>query len=86
MNVFCGITLMLVQQGNFDLLVPVTHITGDVLEIGSQFPVHVFAWVILQCIEMYPAYDLPGQGSLKQVLEVFLHGEQILEELVMNMV
>ena len=52
MNVLREITFMFIQQGNLDLLIPVTHITGDVSEIGSQFPIHVFSGVVLQRLGM----------------------------------
>jgi hypothetical protein len=75
---------MLEQQGYFDPLIPVKNITGNIREIGSQFPVHVFAWIILQCIQMYPAYDFPGQNSLKQIPKVCLHIKEALEKAVMD--
>jgi hypothetical protein len=86
MNVFHGITLMFIQYGNLDLLITVPNITGDVPEIGSQLRIHVLGGIVSQCLGMQFADDLPGQGALNQVLEVFFYREGSLEKTVVNIV
>jgi hypothetical protein len=84
MNVSHGITLMFIKDGNLDLRIPIKYITGNVPEIRGQLPIYVFSGIVRQCPGMQFADNLPGQGSLNQVLEVFFYREGSLEKTVVN--